>query len=92
MTGYKENKTDFDTIMADVTELFGLQAPSGETGDSNRADSKDVHPESEDTGSLVMTDYEYNKLKAAYDETMSRTGEEEEFDRKNTFCMEAMNR
>ena len=26
-----------------------------------------------------MTDYEYNKLKAAYDETMSRTGEEEEF-------------
>lgn len=22
-----------------------------------------------------MTDYEYNKLKAAYDETMSRTGE-----------------
>lgn len=26
-----------------------------------------------------MTDYEYNKLKAAYEETMSRTGEEEEF-------------
>ena len=26
-----------------------------------------------------MTDYEYSKLKAAYDETMSRTGEEEEF-------------
>lgn len=79
VAGYKENKTDFDTVMADVTELFGLQVPNGEAADSNQADSKDLHPEAEDTGSLVMTDYEYNKLKAAYDETMSRTGEEEEF-------------
>ena len=79
VAGYKENKTDFDTVMKDVTELFGLQAPQGETESTNKADSKDKHPESEDTGSLVMTDYEYNKLKAAYEETMSRTGEEEEF-------------
>ncbi|MDO4601626.1 MAG: alkaline phosphatase [Eubacteriales bacterium] len=76
---YKENKTDFDTVMKDVTELFGLQAPGENAETSNKADSKDEHPESEDKGSLVMTDYEYNKLKAAYDETMSRTGEEEEF-------------
>ena len=61
------------------TELFGLQAPQGEEESTNKADSKDKHPESEDKGSLVMTDYEYNKLKAAYEETMSRTGEEEEF-------------
>ena len=40
-------------------------------------DSKDMHPESEDTGSLVLTQYEYDKLKAAYETTMSRTGEEE---------------
>lgn len=79
VTAYKENQTDFDTVMADVTELFGLQAPNGEAETANQADSKDVHPESEDTGSLVMTEYEYNKLKAAYDETMTRTGEEEEF-------------
>ena len=79
VAGYKENKTDFDTVMKDVTELFGLQAPQGETKSTNKADSKDKHPESEDKGSLVMTDYEYNKLKAAYEETMSRTGEEEEF-------------
>ncbi|MDO4306695.1 MAG: alkaline phosphatase [Eubacteriales bacterium] len=80
VAAYKENKTDFDTVMADVTELFGLQAPAEDAAEtSNQADSKDVHPESEDTGSLVMTDYEYNKLKAAYEETMSRTGEEEEF-------------
>ena len=79
VTAYKENQTDFDTVMADVTELFGLRAPNGEAETANQADSKDVHPESEDTGSLVMTEYEYNKLKAAYDETMTRTGEEEEF-------------
>lgn len=79
VTGYKENQTDFDTVMKDVTELFGLQAPAGEEEASNQADNADQHPESENTGSLVMTDYEYDKLKAAYEETMSRTGEEEEF-------------
>lgn len=80
VAAYKENKTDFDTVMADITELFGLQAPTGTTESSNQADSKDVHPEGEeDKGSLVMTDYEYQKLQNAYEETMSRTGEEEEF-------------
>lgn len=79
VTGYKENKTDFDTVMNDVTELFGLQAPAGEEAAANQADNADQHPESENTGSLVMTDYEYDKLKTAYEETMSRTGEEEEF-------------
>lgn len=79
VTGYKENQTDFDTVMTDITELFGLQAPSGEAETTNQADNADSHPESDDTGSLVMTDYEYNKLKTAYEETMTRTGEEEEF-------------
>ena len=55
--------------MADITELFGLQAPTGTTESSNQADSKDVHPEGEeDKGSLVMTDYEYQKLQNAYEE------------------------
>lgn len=31
VTAYKENKTDFDTVMADITELFGLQAPNGDS-------------------------------------------------------------
>lgn len=80
VTGYKENQTDFDTVMQDVTELFGLQAPAADAEEAtNQADSKDLHPESEEAGTLVMTDYEYEKLKAAYDETMSRTGDEEEF-------------
>ena len=80
VTAYKENKTDFDTVMADITELFGLQAPNGVAETSNQVDSKDVHPEgTDDKGSLVMTDYEYQKLQTAYEETMSRTGEESEF-------------
>lgn len=80
VSAYKENKTDFDTVMSDITELFGIQAPNGEEAAAKQADSKDQHPVSQDKGSMVMTDYEYSKLKAAYDETMARTGEEEEFD------------
>ena len=38
-----------------------------------------MHPESDNTGTLEMTQYEYDLLKEAYDTTMSRTGEEEEF-------------
>lgn len=80
VTKYKENKTDFDTVMKDVTELFGLQAPQAKTTEeTQQKDSADKHPESEDDGSLVMTQYEYDQLKAAYDTTMTRTGEEEEF-------------
>lgn len=79
VAGYKENKTDFDTVMQDVTELFGLKAPESDAEASQQKDSADKHPESEEDGSLTMTQYEYEQLKAAYDTTMSRTGEEEEF-------------
>lgn len=75
---YKEEGTDFDTVMADITELFGLIPPvEGQEETEATMDSKDKHPESDDTGSLVLTQYEYDKLKAAYETTMSRTGEEE---------------
>lgn len=79
VAAYKENGTDFETVMKDVTELFGLQVPNGEAETTEQKDSADQHPESEDTGSLVMTEYEYAKLQAAYETTMARTGEEEEF-------------
>lgn len=80
VTGYKENNTDFETVMADVTELFGLAAPATEgTESTQQKDSADMHPESDNTGTLEMTQYEYDLLKEAYDTTMSRTGEEEEF-------------
>ncbi|MDY5956858.1 MAG: alkaline phosphatase, partial [Frisingicoccus sp.] len=76
---YKENKTDFDTVMKDITELFGLQIPNGMNEDTQQKDSADLHPESEGEGALVMTEYEYEQLKSAYETTMARTGEEEEF-------------
>ena len=79
VSAYKDNGTDFDTVMQDVTALFGLQAPAGEEEAANQKDNADQHPESEENGSLVMTQYEYDLLKTAYDTTMTRTGEEESF-------------
>ena len=79
VSAYKENQTDFDTVMQDITELFGLQAPVSQEEASNQKDSADLHPESENDGARVMTQYEYDNLKAAYETTMTRTGEEEEF-------------
>lgn len=79
VAAYKENQTDFDTVMQDVTELFGLTAPVSEDESSNQKDNADSHPESEADGALVMTQYEYDLLKAAYETTMTRTGEESEF-------------
>ncbi len=79
VAGYKENETDFDTVMLDITELFGLQAPEGTDAQTAQKDSADLHPESENDGSLVLTEYEYEKLKTAYETTMSRTGEESSF-------------
>lgn len=57
VSAYKEKKTDFDTVMADVKALFGLI----------RSDDPDAAEDS----NLVLTDYELEKLKAAYDRTMS---------------------
>ena len=78
VSSYKENNTDFDTVMADITELFGLTAPAEDQVETEAAlDSKDQHPEAKESGSLELTAYEYEKLKAAYETTMTRTGEEE---------------
>ena len=80
VTKYKEENTDFDTVMNDVAQLFGLMAPAEEGAeDTNVKDNANQHPESEDDGNLYMTQYEYDLLKEAYETTMTRTGEEEEF-------------
>ena len=87
VSGYKENKTDFETVMKDVTELFGLQGPAGTDSETTQQkDSADQHPESDNDGALVMTEYEYGQLKAAYETTMSRTGEEAEF-AQDEYCL-----
>ena len=78
VAGYKENGTDFETVMADVTELFGLTAPAANAEEQTaEMDSADDHKETDASGTLEMTQYEYEKLQAAYEETMARVNEEE---------------
>ncbi|MGN1340495.1 MAG: alkaline phosphatase [Oscillospiraceae bacterium] len=57
VTKYKENNTSFKSVLKDIKKLFGLMTSDDKDADSNP--------------NLVLTDYEYNKLKAAYDKTMS---------------------
>ncbi len=59
VSAYKENKTSFDEVMTDVTELFGLKV-------SGDADDK-----------LVLTDYELDTLKAAYEKSINGTATSE---------------
>ncbi len=73
---YKKNKTSFADVMKDVTELFGLRAPAGSPEATAQKDSADLHPESDNSGTLELTQYEYDKLKKAYEVTMTRTGDE----------------
>ena len=65
---YKKDKTSFEDVMADVEKLFGLKKPG------NAGSDKD--------GGLVLTDYEYGRIRTAYEKTMSgnknRTQEEYE--------------
>ena len=55
VAAYKENKTSFEDVMADVTELFGLKT-EGEEGDK-----------------LVLTDYELELLRTAYEKSVNGT-------------------
>ncbi len=55
--GYKENKTPFKDVLADVKKNFGLLTQYNRTADAN--------------SKLVLTAYEYDLLKAAYNKTMS---------------------
>ncbi len=74
---YKEENTPFEDVMKDITRLFGLTAPAGTDEYTAQMDSADLHPDSNNTGTLEMTEYEYDKLKKAYETTMTRTGDEE---------------
>ncbi len=77
---YKEEKTSFEAVMQDITKLFGLipeSATSEAAEDGVAADSADQHPTGVTSGNLVLTDYELNKLKAAYAKTMAGSSEEE---------------
>ncbi|MFA6775522.1 MAG: alkaline phosphatase [Sphaerochaetaceae bacterium] len=57
VAAYKKNGTSFDQVMTDVEELFGLRKPGSEGDDKN--------------GGMVLTDYEYERIKDAYNKTMA---------------------
>lgn len=71
VTEYRKNKTDFDGVMKDITKLFGLKKAEKHAEAKVEKDSKDKHPTNTSTGSLELTDYEMDQLKAAYKKTMS---------------------
>ena len=73
VSSYKKNKTSFDDVMKDVTELFGLKVP-GSDGKNNN-------------GGLVLTDYEYGRIKKAYEKTLSpsKKATQEEYELYGTY-------
>ena len=80
VAAYKENNTSFEDVLVDVQNLFGLttEATAGQEGeDGVTTDSADSHPTGVTSGSLVMTDYELQKLRDAYDLTMTKTEDTE---------------
>ena len=73
---YKQNNTPFEEVLVDVQELFGLvtEEAAGKSGESGvTTDNADSHPTGVTDGTLVMTEYELNKLKDAYELTMTAT-------------------
>lgn len=73
MAGYKQQKTSFDEVMKDVEKLFGLKKPGSDGTDKD--------------GGLVLTDYEYERIRAAYDKTMSgnKNRSQEEYELYGTY-------
>ena len=54
--GYMANKTPFETAMQDVKNLFGLTLPTD--------------PDAANAGKLLLTDYEVQNLRTAYERTL----------------------
>ena len=56
VSNYKKNGTSLEEVMTDVEQLFGLKLPESEGSNKN--------------GGLVLTDYEYSRIKTAYEKTI----------------------
>lgn len=69
VASYKTNKTPLDKIMSDVESLFGLV-----TEESAAQKEKDGNSVKNKT--LILTAYEMERIKAAYDKTMSSTSKD----------------
>ena len=62
VTKYKEEQTNFETVLGDIKTLFGLITKED--------------PDAAKDSALVLTGYEYDLLKAAYDKTLEPADEE----------------
>ena len=73
VSDYKKSGTSFESVMADVENLFGLKMPGSSGSDKN--------------GGLVLTDYELGRIKKAYEKTIKNdTGRnQEEYDMYGTY-------
>lgn len=69
VAAYKANKTPLTDIMKDVELLFGIV-----TEESASQKEKNGNPVKNKT--LILTSFEMNRIKAAYDKTMSGTSKE----------------
>ena len=56
VSNYKKNGTSLEEVMTDVEQLFGLKLSGSEGSNKN--------------GGLVLTDYEYSRIKTAYEKTI----------------------
>jgi len=56
VSNYKKNGSSFESVMKDVEKLFGLRLPGSKGSDKN--------------GGLVLTDYELERIKTAYQKTI----------------------
>ena len=56
VSNYKKNGTSLEEVMTDVEQLFGLKLHGSEGSNKN--------------GGLVLTDYEYSRIKTAYEKTI----------------------
>ncbi len=63
--------------MSTVLLVISIKAPAGSAEREMQKDSADKHPESNNDGTLELTEYEYQLLNDAYNATMTRTGDEE---------------
>ncbi len=68
-SSYKENKTSFEDVMKDVENLFGLITPES-------ASLKEKNGQAVKNSTLILSSFEMDRIKSAYEKTMSSTSKE----------------
>lgn len=72
ITSYKENQTEFPSVCHDIENLVGLKVLEEMQDTKSELNEMDQHKHETNAGSLVMTAYEYARLKEAYNQTLTK--------------------